>query len=371
MRIASALLKRVVYPCITRTGLSRRFIGDGPAVITYHGIVPNNYQRRDPALDGALVHQDSLRAQLRLLKSHYQLISPEEFLSWREGKIELPRRSVLLTCDDGLRNVTEMLPWLESSGTRCLFFVTGASTSEKPSMLWYEELYLMMLDSSKSLNVRNFGLEPVENHDQKRGIWVQLLTHLSRYDCESRITLLDTIREQLGLEKSWKERYWDDAACRERFFVLDREGTQRLISAGMTIGAHTLSHPVLCEQTLLSANNEIALSKTMLSATFGRNVWAFAYPFGDPGSVSERELTIVQKAGYRCAFMNTAGGFGAQMQSFAFPRMHVTSDMTLAEFEAHLTGFYRLLRERFRREVTALRADNAHAGPDRRVACAS
>lgn len=371
MRIASTFLKRVVYPCITRTGLPRRFIGNGPAVITYHGVYPRNYQRRDPALDGALVNQDSLRAQLRLLNSHYELIGPEDFLSWREGKTELPRRSVLLTCDDGLRNVTEMLPLLEAAGAKCLFFVTGTSSSDSPSMLWYEELYLMMLDSRKSLNVGNFGLEPIGNHHQKRDIWVQLLKHLSRYDYESRVRWLETIREELAIDESWKERYWNNAAYRERFFILDREGTQRLISAGMSIGAHTLSHPVLCEQTLFNANSEIASSKAMLRATFGWDVWAFAYPFGDLSSVSEREARLVENAGYQCAFMNIGGGFGAHMEPFAFPRMHVTSDMTLPEFEAHLTGFYRFLRERFRREATTLRADDAEAGPDRRVACAS
>ena len=368
MRIASPLLKRVVYPCITKTGLPRQFIGSGPAVITYHGIIPKNYVRRDAALDGALIDQDSLDAQLRLLKSHYQLITPEQFLSWREGKIELPQRSVLLTCDDGLRNVAEMLPLLESAGAKCLFFITGASTAEKPSMLWHEELYLMMLDSGKSLNVRDFGLEPIKGHDQKRDIWVQFLKHLSRHEFESRVRLLDIIREQLGLDESWNERYWDDAAYRERFFVLDREGTQRLISAGMTLGAHTLSHPVLREQTWFNANSEIAVSKAVLHATFGRNVWAFAHPFGDLDSVSEREARIAEKAGYQCAFINIGGGFGAQMQPFAFPRVHVTSDMTLAEFEAHLTGFYRFLRERFRREVSGLRADEAEA--ERRMACA-
>ena len=144
-----------------------------------------------------------------------------------------------------------------------------------------------------------------------------------------------------------------------------------MISAGMSIGAHTLSHPVLREQTLFNANNEIVFSKAMLRATFGREVWAFAYPFGDLGSVSEREARMVEEAGYRCAFMNIGGGFGAHMQPFAFPRMHVTANMTLAEFEAHLTGFYRFLRERFRGEVTALSADDGKAGPDRRVACAS
>jgi hypothetical protein len=44
--------------------------------------------------------------------------------------------------------------------------------------------------------------------------------------------------------------------------------------------------------------------------------------------------------------MNVGGGFGAQIDRFAVPRVHVTADMKLSEFEAHIAGFYRNLRKR-------------------------
>ena len=87
-----------------------------------------------------------LRQQLRLLKAHYNVISPEDALAWREGRRELPPRAVLLTCDDGLLNcLTDMLPVLRQEALKCLFFVTGASAEESRTMLWYEELFLLFL----------------------------------------------------------------------------------------------------------------------------------------------------------------------------------------------------------------------------------
>ncbi len=44
--------------------------------------------------------------------------------------------------------------------------------------------------------------------------------------------------------------------------------------------------------------------------------------------------------------MNTGGGFGAEINRFAWARVHVTADMSLFEFEAHISGFYRSLRKR-------------------------
>ena len=74
---------------------------------------------------------------------------------------------------------------------------------------------------------------------------------------------------------------------------------------------------------------------------------ALAYPFGDPASVTGREQEMAERAGFSCAFLNVGGGFGAPMPRYALPRVHVTGEMNLGEFEAHVSGFYRSLRERF------------------------
>ena len=56
---------------------------------------------------------------------------------------------------------------------------------------------------------------------------------------------------------------------------------------------------------------------------------------------------MVENAGYDCAFTNFGGGFVPAMSRFDIPRMHVTFDMSLSEFEAHLSGFHENLRRRF------------------------
>ena len=155
MRFVSPALKHIVFPLLSRSGYLRYTAGAGPAVVTYHGVFPAGYEVRNVALDGNLVHAGSLRRQLQLLKKRYHVISPEEFLRWSEGGLSLPPRSILLTCDDALRNtLTEMVPILHEFGLSCLFFATGASADETPSMLWYEELYLMLLDASEPITLR-------------------------------------------------------------------------------------------------------------------------------------------------------------------------------------------------------------------------
>ncbi len=352
MRLISPLLKHVVFPSLAKAGYLNRRIGAGPAILTYHGVPPKEYQVLDPALDGSLVTAESLRRQLKLLKQQYNVITPEQFRQWCESGQELPPRSVLLTCDDGLRNAqTEMLPILQEFQLSCLFSVTGASLFDTPSMLWHEELYLMFLSCAGPIVLRleeiALGPEVTKKRAERRSLWWSLIKSLSRFEASARLRLLQKIRNQLGLAEDWNEKYLRDPAGRKRFLLLDAEGVKKLRSSGMSLSAHTLSHPMLSQLSPGAAWREIAESRRGLEQVLGEPVWALAYPFGDANSVTQREMKMAEQAGFCCAFLNISGGFGAETPRFALPRVHVTAEMSLAEFQAHLSGLYRSLRRHF------------------------
>jgi peptidoglycan/xylan/chitin deacetylase (PgdA/CDA1 family) len=352
LRFVSPALKHIVFPALSRSGYLRHAAGAGPAVVTYHGVFPAGYEFRNAALDGNLVRADSLRRQLQLLRQRYHVISPDDFLRWLEGGPSLPPRSVLLTCDDALRNtLTEMVPILQEFGLPCLFFATGASADESPSMLWYEELYLMLLDASDPITLNlpeaDVSIERIATN-QRHSCWWTLVQRLSQFDGPSRRGFLDRFREQLRLPENWRERFVQDSNLAARFLTLDAAGLRQLADAGMTIGAHTLSHPVLARAPDDMAWREISESRIVLEKILGQTVWAFGYPFGNAATVTRRELRLAEQAGFRCAFMNVGGGFGARIKRFAVARVHVTAGMNLSEFEAHVSGFYRNLRKRLR-----------------------
>lgn len=352
MRFITPVLKHVVFPALSRSGYLRYKAGDGPGIVTYHGVFPSGYVSRNPILDDNLVRAGSLRKQLHLLRKRYHVITPEDFLQWSEGALELAPRSILLTCDDALRNtLSEMVPVLQGLDLSCLFFATGASADDTPSMLWYEELYLMVLDAREPITVSlpdagaSVGaIAPSEKH----GYWWNLVERLSQFESQSRRGLLDQIREQLKLPENWRERFLQVSTLASRFLVLDRTGLRQLGAAGMTIGAHSLSHPILARASEELAWREISESRSVLEKALGQPVWAFGYPFGNAATVTARDVRLAEQAGFRCAFMNTGGGIGAKINRFTLPRVHVTAEMSLAEFEAHISGFYRDLRARLR-----------------------
>ena len=58
---------------------------------------------------------------------------------------------------------------------------------------------------------------------------------------------------------------------------------------------------------------------------------------------------MAEKAGYDCAFVNFGGGFGKDTPRFGIPRIHISLDTTVSEFEAHVSGLHEGMRRRFGR----------------------
>jgi peptidoglycan/xylan/chitin deacetylase (PgdA/CDA1 family) len=357
MRLLSPLLQRVVYPALGKAGYFHWRVPGLVRVVTYHGVLPEGYQSADPFLDSTLVNIASFQSQLRLLKKHYKVISPERFLGWlrqTEGKTEeLPARAVLLTCDDGLlNNLTTMLPILQEEDLQCLFFVTGGSLADAPNMLWYVELYLMLMEvqgDRPPMDWQGSRIPEIPgDRGKRRACWLRLMKTLSRFDMKRRFDFLREAARVWGLGHAWKQRYLDDSLLRQRFQVLGAPEIKQLVDAGMTIGAHTLSHPVLTEQSEELARAEITDCRQILQKCSGQSVWAVAYPFGDPASVGDREYRLAESAGYECGFVNVGGSIRAAFSRFSLPRIHVTADMSLPVYEAHVSAFHDALQTTFR-----------------------
>jgi peptidoglycan/xylan/chitin deacetylase (PgdA/CDA1 family) len=95
-------------------------------------------------------------------------------------------------------------------------------------------------------------------------------------------------------------------------------------SGVFTIGAHTLEHPVLTNETQEIMTREITCSRTDLQRLLERDVHYFAYPNGQPTvDFGDREITVLEEAGIRLAFSTRQGGFGRGTHPLAIPRMGI------------------------------------------------
>ena len=111
-------------------------ICEGPKilVLNYHQI-----QNKSTSLSIPLADFD---AQMNYLNSHgYVSITPDELYSGLNGELELPKKPVLITFDDGYAdNYTNAFPILKSYGMRATIFVIPAFVGVYDNYLTWDEI---------------------------------------------------------------------------------------------------------------------------------------------------------------------------------------------------------------------------------------
>jgi peptidoglycan/xylan/chitin deacetylase (PgdA/CDA1 family) len=119
----------------------------------------------------------------------------------------------------------------------------------------------------------------------------------------------------------------------------------------VTIGAHTLTHPMLAKHDAATARREIVDAKRIIESRLGTEVRHIAYPVGDPSSAGPREFEEARAAGYLTGVTTRPGHLfaGHADHLTALPRVSVNGlYQTEAAMRALLSGAPFLLWNRGR-----------------------
>jgi len=110
-----------------------------------------------------------------------------------------------------------------------------------------------------------------------------------------------------------------------------------------TIGAHTLTHPML--RRVENSYEEIRKSKENLEQILHKSISYFAYPYGRQSSVSHRIMKEAKQAGFYCAFGTIQAPLSdiSRKSIFYLPRMVYKGGNIKNLYEYHFPLFNRLL----------------------------
>ena len=242
----------------------------------------------------------------------------------------LPTNAVALTFDDGyVDNLISGKPRLAAADVPAtVFLATGYI--DRPEGFWWDELAKLILleNTPKSLElvVRDesircvFGAESAEGDDgaivaasfnKRRAALQTIWQTLRRLDEEERQLMMLKLRSILAGR--------DHCASLGR--AMTGKEVQALLADGLvTIGAHTVTHPVLSELGEVACHREIIKSKLACEALTGAPVTAFAYPYGDFDAKAREAVKI---AGFTFACSTRRGPAMAASDIFSLPRIHV------------------------------------------------
>jgi peptidoglycan/xylan/chitin deacetylase (PgdA/CDA1 family) len=124
---------------------------------------------------------------------------------------------------------------------------------------------------------------------------------------------------------------------------------RELFGTGWTIGAHSLSHPILADLPEAAARRELVESRQRLEQGLGHAVTLLAYPYGTRRTVSPREHQLAREAGYAAAFLDMTGPLRRGLEPFALPRSKVLGCDSPSVVRASLSGrldLWRLVEQR-------------------------
>lgn len=323
-------------------GLARLTRGHG-AILTLHhvrpwtevGFAPNRLLEITPTFLNAAL------ARIRALG--FDLVSLDEAL--RRIREPQARPFLALTFDDGYRdNACHALPVLERHAAPFTLFVTPGF-ADRTSRLWWVELEraIGVLDR---IDVDVGGTRVVASAvtDQEKSAAFSSLYWLLRGGPEERLlSVIGSLMEQAALRS--------EAIVEE--LCLDWEGIRALATNPLcTIGAHTLTHPMLAKHDAARVREEIAGSRREIEMHIGLPVRHLSYPVGDPGSAGAREFALATELGFSSAVTTRPGMIFPEHRDHptALPRISVNGHwQSLSSLEVLLSGVPSALWNRGRR----------------------
>jgi peptidoglycan/xylan/chitin deacetylase (PgdA/CDA1 family) len=111
--------------------------------------------------------------------------------------------------------------------------------------------------------------------------------------------------------------------------LLSWEGVRSLRDSGVSIGAHSASHPRLTDLPVEQATREVAESRAILEEQLSEPIAHFAYPYGKSSDVIRR---LVVDAGYVAACGIRPGANGPATPLDDLRRIEVEGTWSLPAF---------------------------------------
>lgn len=263
-------------------------------ILMYHGT---------PQRDAA-----GLERQLRLVSLAFPVVPLEDIAA---GHGKNGRARVALTFDDGLRsNIEVAYPLLKKLGLTATFFICPGLV-DRGAWLWNHEARarLRTLAAAELAELGNVvgGPSDVELFID----WMKTLKIGARRSVE------DAIRQATPGFKPSREQHDD-------FDLADWDELAKLDPRVVTIGSHTMTHPILTSLSAEETEEETRESRAALEKRLDRPVSIFCYPNGD---LNDAALGCARRY-YRSAVTVEKGTVRREADPHLLPRFAVHPQYT-------------------------------------------
>ncbi len=215
-------------------------------------------------------NSSQFKADLEFFLQHYSVITEQDLISYLDGGRVLPRRSVLLTFDDGFREIHDVVaPLLRAKGAPATIFLISSAIGNQ--RLCYTQ--------KKSLLICTLR----QNHT------AATLDEATRVLSLAGVSMRPEIAARIRAVSYRQRDVLDDLArvldCDFQSYLASRkpylsfQQVETLLRQGFSIGAHSVDHPLYAELGLDEQLNQTRESMRWISERFQIRCQSFAFPY--------------------------------------------------------------------------------------------
>ncbi len=248
---------------------------------------------------------------IRYLTSRYEMTSMDNIREYFSGVRQLTN-TCHITVDDGDSSFYHTIfPVLKKYGVPATLYVSPKIITERTNY-WFQEI----AGYDKAVLQRcisGLSVYPLNKIKMFHPVWILKTLPVN--------TILAVIKEYQNITGTPPRPSMNITP--EQLMEIDRSGL-------VTLGAHTMNHPILHNEDHASCEYEIGGSITMLSGILNKKVRYFAYPNGRyKMDFTEREEDILLKNGIDLAVTTMGGNLSDFHKQTRIPRLGIPDGLPL------------------------------------------
>ncbi len=238
-------------------------------VLTYHSLSSLDAEpeiNKNPYRTESAFTEDII-----FIKNNFNVLSLKEFLEINNKGGKFPERSLLITFDDGLAiQYDHMYPILKSHNIPATFFINNAFIDNRD--LHYERkkyIILRKLNETQDNSVEK-KISKAVSKDCSDDFKLKNFIHELEYKSKN---TLDTVADELGIA-------FTDYLNEHKIYLTTQQ-IDIMLKNNMTIGGHSIDHPVFTELSIEDQVNQTLSCVNDLASRFQLDYKAFAFPYND------------------------------------------------------------------------------------------
>ena len=250
---------------------------------------------------------DAFRDQIDRLCAAFEPVDWPTLFAWSCRRRSIPRRSFLLTFDDGLaEHAQTVVPILEQRGLHGAFFIPGAVLASH-QMLSAHALHVLL----SKLSEERLEREVVDLLDgEVETVSAEKAQQMYHYESPARArlkylltTILPVHQRSVAITRLF-ERYVGSSAEWAKRWYLGWDELAHMQSAGHTVGAHGFCHEPYTRLSPTEKRRDLRQVLSLLSDGLGPDIRPISYPYG---SFDGDTLSACAEVGFAHGFTTRRG----------------------------------------------------------------